>query len=82
MRLSAIICVMLLSGCAETVRTIYAAPSVPADLRQPVAAPCGPVVVERDVALCLIAKARGLDQANARIVAVDEILTLAEAEAK
>lgn len=78
MRLHLIICAVLLTACADAPRVVYAPPSVPADLRQPVSAPCLPPVTEREVAACLFRKADGLDLANARIVAIDEILTAAE----
>lgn len=78
MRLYLIICAGLLTGCGDAPRVVYAPPSVPADLRQPVAASCLPPVTERDVAACLFRKADGLDLANARIVAIDDILTQAE----
>lgn len=77
MRRSVIICAMLLSGCADRIVTVYVTPDVPQDLRQPVAAPCRPAVIDRDAGDCLLNKTRGLAQANAKIMTIDDILTKA-----
>lgn len=78
MRLHLTICAALLTACAEAPGVAYAPPAVPDDLRQPVPAPCAAVLTERDVAACLFRRTDALDLANARIVAIDDILTQAE----
>lgn len=81
MRRCLIICALFLTGCGEKIRTVYAVPHVPADLRQPVEVVCQTGYAARDLALCLLRKDAGLTRANGQIGAVDEILTQAEAKA-
>lgn len=76
MRLPAIFCAalsMLLAGCGDP-RRVVVAPTVPADLLQPVAVSCPAVVTEGDVARCLVRQAAGLRQANGQITAIAEIV--------
>lgn len=75
-----IICAMLLTGCDERVRTVYATPHVPADLRQPVTVVCPPGYAARDLALCLLRQKAGVTAANDKIAAIDDILTKSEAQ--
>ena len=82
MRRCLIICAMLLTGCDERVRTVYASPYVPADLRQAVRVVCPSGYAARDLALCLLRKDAGLTKANSQIEAIDDILTDAESKSK
>lgn len=80
MRLCLIICAMLLTGCAEKTRTVYAAPYVPADLLQPERVTCPPGYTAEALAICLFRQAAGLGRANEKLAAIDEILTKPEAK--
>jgi hypothetical protein len=82
MRRCLIICALLLTGCDERVRTAYTVPHVPADLRQPVVVTCPPGKTLARAGVCLVRLDAGLRAANARIVAIDEILTGSETSAR
>lgn len=59
-----------LSACGEPPK---APPTVPADLVQPVAAPCAPFRVEADVARCLARQQAAIARANAQLDAIRQI---------
>jgi hypothetical protein len=76
MHLRQTICAVLLmplAACSEP-RRVVVAPTVPADLLQPVQVSCPEVVTEGDVARCLLRQAAGLRQANGQISAIAEIM--------
>jgi hypothetical protein len=77
MRRYLIICAAFLTGCVEE-RLVYVPVSVPADLRQRVVVSCPRGAAEGDLAVCLLRKDAGLSRANAKLDAIDEILTAAE----
>lgn len=74
-------CVTLFAGCARepVVETRPVVASVPAELRRPCLV--GPVRSETvgDIAALIVAQDRALGCANGRIVAIDKVLTEAEA---
>lgn len=57
-------------------------PDVPAELRTPEVVPAREAATLKDVALLLTDYAEALDGANGKIVAIDEILSAAEAQAR
>jgi len=71
---------MLLTGCAEKLRTVYVIPHVPADLLQAERAACPDGNTAEALAVCLFRKDAGLDRANGKLATVGEILTRAEAQ--
>jgi len=79
MRRYLIICAAFLTGCVEE-RLVYVPAHVPADLRQRVVVSCPVGNAQGDLAVCLLRKDAGLSRANAKINAIDEILTAAEAK--
>jgi hypothetical protein len=70
---------LLLTGCGSDPRLEVIATSVPYDLRQPEPGWLGPSPHnEGELADALVATVRGLERANAKIEAIDQILTAAE----
>ena len=78
MRRCLIICALFLTGCDERVRTVYALPQVPDDLRAPVVVTCPPGDTLARAGVCLVRLDAGLRAANAKLGTIDRILTLAE----
>jgi hypothetical protein len=79
MRHCLIICALCLTGCGERIRTVYASPGIPADLRQPVVVRCPGGDTMARAGVCLVRLNAGLSMANEKIRAIDDILTGAEA---
>lgn len=79
MRFYLTFCAMLLTGCDERIVTVYAVPSVPADLRRVEVISCPRGNTAKDFATCLFRLDAGLDRANSKIEAIDDILARAEA---
>lgn len=74
MRRCLIICALFLTACSERIRTVYVGPTVPADLLQPVVVTCPQGDTLARAGVCLVRLDAGLRAANAKIVAVGEIL--------
>lgn len=77
--------ILFLTSCAPAPvveRVVQVVPEVPTILRTPVTVPPRPVETLTDVGLILADHVEGLAAANGRIVAVDCILTVAEATAR
>ena len=73
-----LICLALLLGACGPDRTVVriAAPPIPADLLQPVPSYAGPVpMTEGQLVTAMLVTAQALDQANAQIVAIGQILS-------
>ena len=75
MRLCLIFCVLLTSGCAERVRTVYQSPYVPADLLTTCDTPLIIATTEGELMEKALRIARDRNCANAKIMATAEILT-------
>lgn len=70
------------SCSAPAVETRVVVPEVPADLRAPCLVSSRDYSTLKDVALILTDHVEALDCANGKIVAIDDILTAAEAASK
>lgn len=68
--LRALICAACLAGCSQ----IEPVAVIPGELLRPVPEPRQVIVTERDVALWAIATVAALREANARLVAIAEIV--------
>lgn len=78
-----IICALSLTACADAApRLVTLAPYVPADLRQPVTAPCPAGHTQGTLAVCLIRRTAGLAEANRRLGTINSILTQGETNAR
>ena len=71
-----------MTSCAPAprVEVRLVVPEVPAELRTPEVVPAREAATLKDVALLLTDYAEALDGANGKIVAIDGILTAAEAQ--
>lgn len=73
MRLYPIIYALFLTGCVDT-ETVALRTSVPADLLEPVKVRCPKGATEAHVARCLVLLRAGVDQGNAKLAAISEIV--------